>query len=295
MNTVYVLECNNNKYYIGKTSRSVNIRFKELRNGSGSEWTRQYRPIRIVESEKTVNLHLELNKTLDYMNEYGIDNVRGSCYSSVNLSKTEKRSIRQLLSSRNDSCYNYGMTGNFAKYCGYSYNKNNHNSYGSFKRGSPIHFANECDNYFDENDVENNENNSYYGESDDNSYICFKCGSSSHYVNNCGDSDENDGENDENDSENDDDNPYRCFRCGSPSQFDNYRNDYSDENDSYDENGGEGDDGNSYRSESDDCNSYRCFKCGNSNHFANNCDDESDIEMRLKLDHIGMSRITTEL
>ena len=61
--------------------------------------------IGIIEYEQTNNVHLELNKTLDYMYKYGIDNVRGSCYSKVNLSAEEERSIRQLLSSRNDSCH----------------------------------------------------------------------------------------------------------------------------------------------------------------------------------------------
>src|SRR6266496_3917390 len=135
MTIVYVLKCRDNKYYVGKNTRSINIRYKEHCNGSGSIWTHKYRPIRIVEYEKTDNVHLELNKTLDYMYKYGIDNVRGSCYSKVNLSAEEERSIRQLLSSRNDSCHKCGRTGHFANKCDdYSDKRDNtHNSHECYK------------------------------------------------------------------------------------------------------------------------------------------------------------------
>jgi cellular nucleic acid-binding protein len=217
MDTVYVLECSNNKYYVGKTRRNVNTRFEEHRNGTGSEWTRLYRPIRIVESERSNNSHLELNKTLDYMSRYGIDDVRGSCYSNVNLSETEKQNIRQLLSSRNDTCYNCGRTGHFANNCNYSNeNANNNNSHGCFKCGSTDHFAYDCNNYFDESDSSCDEN-------DDNKfYRCFRCGSPSHFANNCYK---------ESDSSNDEDNSYYddnerlsyvvCYRCGHTGHYAN--------------------------------------------------------------------------
>ncbi|RIA99199.1 hypothetical protein C1645_747617 [Glomus cerebriforme] len=100
---VYVLECSDGKYYVGKTSRSINI---EHCNGSGSEWTRIYRPIRIVENEQTDdNAYSVLNKTLDYMSKYGIDSVRSDRYSEVYLSIEEKKNIKQLLLHKNDSCY----------------------------------------------------------------------------------------------------------------------------------------------------------------------------------------------
>ncbi|CAB4444271.1 unnamed protein product [Rhizophagus irregularis] len=175
MDTVYVLECSNNKYYVGKTRRNVNTRFEEHRNGTGSEWTRLYRPIRIVESERSNNSHLELNKTLDYMSRYGIDDVRGSCYSNVNLSETEKQNIRQLLSSRNDTCYNCVDS---------SCDENDDNKfYRCFRCGSPSHFANNC---YKESDSSNDEDNSYYDDNERLSYVvCYRCGHTGHYANRC--------------------------------------------------------------------------------------------------------------
>ncbi|CAG8733275.1 13685_t:CDS:2, partial [Rhizophagus irregularis] len=71
--------------------------FEEHQNGFGAEWTHKYQPLRIIESEQIDDIYLKLNKTLDYMKKYGIDNVRGSAFSKVNL-LTEKQVIYQLLS-----------------------------------------------------------------------------------------------------------------------------------------------------------------------------------------------------
>ncbi|GBB83157.1 hypothetical protein RclHR1_00010039 [Rhizophagus clarus] len=189
METVYVLECSNNKYYVGKTTRSVDIRFREHRNGTGSEWTRLYQPIRIAESEQTDNVHLELTKTLDYMNRYGIDNVRGGSFSNVNLTETQRQEIRRMLSSANDTCFRCGRASHFAYECDYSYytGENNldesdsendeddesDNSYKCFRCGSPNHFANECD-------AETSDDDEYHPD-----ITCYRCGEIGHYANNC--------------------------------------------------------------------------------------------------------------
>ncbi|PKY21398.1 hypothetical protein RhiirB3_500355 [Rhizophagus irregularis] len=50
------------------------LRFEEHQNGFGAEWTHKYQPLRIIESEQIDDIYLKLNKTLDYMKKYGIDN-----------------------------------------------------------------------------------------------------------------------------------------------------------------------------------------------------------------------------
>src|SRR4051812_36337317 len=117
MFTVYVLKCSDDKYYVGKTTRNIDDRYHQHCSGYGSEWTRIYRPIRIVENEQSDSVHLESNKTLEYMKIYGVDNVRGGEYSKVNLSAEEEQYIRRSLSSRNDSCYECGRPGHFASNC----------------------------------------------------------------------------------------------------------------------------------------------------------------------------------
>src|SRR5436305_10216941 len=104
MFTVYVLECSGGKYYVGKTERDVDIRYQEHCDKLGSEWTRKYAPIRIVEKfEQVNNNYLELTKTLEYMEKYDIDNVRGGPYCQVDLSESHKKVIRKQLA--HDSCY----------------------------------------------------------------------------------------------------------------------------------------------------------------------------------------------
>ena len=44
--SVYVLECINNKYYVGK-SLNLERRLKEHFNGRGAKWTQKYSPTRI--------------------------------------------------------------------------------------------------------------------------------------------------------------------------------------------------------------------------------------------------------
>jgi predicted GIY-YIG superfamily endonuclease len=40
---IYILKLQNNKYYIGKTN-DINSRYKQHLCGSGSAWTKKYRP-----------------------------------------------------------------------------------------------------------------------------------------------------------------------------------------------------------------------------------------------------------
>ena len=43
---IYIIELENNKYYIGKTS-NPDFRINQHFNGDGSMWTRKYKPIRL--------------------------------------------------------------------------------------------------------------------------------------------------------------------------------------------------------------------------------------------------------
>ncbi len=81
---LYVLKLTSNKYYVGITSKTPEIRFKEHSQGfNAAAWTRKYKPVSI-HYQKDLGRILESkaesyeNKVVRrYINKYGIENVRG--------------------------------------------------------------------------------------------------------------------------------------------------------------------------------------------------------------------------
>lgn len=83
--TVYVLECEEGKYYVGSTQNRKR-RWKQHERGRGSQWTRLYKPLRVIREEKRIPhkflLGLESKITAECMLEFGVNNVRGSMFCS---------------------------------------------------------------------------------------------------------------------------------------------------------------------------------------------------------------------
>nr|CAG8524623.1 14432_t:CDS:1 [Entrophospora candida] len=173
---VYVLECADNKYYVGETM-DIDRRWEMHESGRGSEWTRIYEPIRIEWYGRTNNRYLEFAKTLEYMETYGIDNVRGGPYCSVFLREWTMEFIYNRLS---DTCFDCGRRIRNGHYNGCP---NCHDCgrrhYGCccYLCGKPGHLSGECRNC------------SRCGGNDhftDECNQCYKCRSRNHFGNRCG-------------------------------------------------------------------------------------------------------------
>lgn len=117
MTTLYVLKCEHNKYYIGKTERPLYSRIEEHFLKNGSEWTKVHKPVSILEVHDNVHSMDEDKFTKIYMAKYGIENVRGGSYSSIVLPEYKVKALVDELCTATNACFKCHKTGHFAKDC----------------------------------------------------------------------------------------------------------------------------------------------------------------------------------
>ena len=114
--SIYVLKIEKGKYYIGKSFNPLK-RFNEHLIGKGAQFTKKYQPLQIEKIYENASNYDEDKYVKKYMNDYGIDNVRGGSYSNEFLTNCERKLISKELKTANDICYTCGNNGHFAKYC----------------------------------------------------------------------------------------------------------------------------------------------------------------------------------
>ena len=101
--TIYALKLISDKYYIGKTTKPVQERFLEHIHQTGSEWTKLYEPVEIVEHFETSDVYDEDKYTKKYMGLYGIANVRGGSYCNITLMDWQIKSLEHEIKGSIDS------------------------------------------------------------------------------------------------------------------------------------------------------------------------------------------------
>ncbi len=143
MQKIYVLQCENGKYYVGKTT-NVDRRFAEhLSDEYCSEWTRLYTPQKVIQIEDMMSEFDEMKITLEYMRRFGIDNVRGAQWSNLNLSSEQRANIMAAMNT--NGCFHCGGTGHFSSNCPNGYRSSQTpRTIQCFRCGNYGHFANEC-------------------------------------------------------------------------------------------------------------------------------------------------------
>lgn len=117
MPTIYVLKCEDDKYYVGKTDRNVGDRVAEHFSNHGCTWTKIHKPQSVVEVIEEAHPLDEDKYTKIYMERYGIDNVRGGTYSAVILPDYQKRCLYDEYSTAHDLCFNCKQKEHFATDC----------------------------------------------------------------------------------------------------------------------------------------------------------------------------------
>ena len=124
----YVLKLQKGKWYVGYTEKGID-RIQAHIEKKGAAWTKKYPPVKPIPYTHTLpgkNKATSRNKpnsdedklTLEWMNEYGIKNVRGGSWYRVKMSKKVEGDIRDLLKkTKANSCSRCGRSSHPTSKC----------------------------------------------------------------------------------------------------------------------------------------------------------------------------------
>ena len=80
---LFVVKLQNNKYYLGLSNNLTEIFNEHLYNKYNIEWMNLFKTLKILSVSYNYNFEMLNNTVIEYMNTYGIENVRGGSYSNV--------------------------------------------------------------------------------------------------------------------------------------------------------------------------------------------------------------------
>ena len=113
---IYILQLENNKYYIGKTN-NPSFRVSDHFTGNGSTWTSIHKPIKLLDLIPNCDDYDEDKYTQMYMDKYGIENVRGGSFVSITLNENEMDILQKKNNGTNDKCFKCCIPGHFVSNC----------------------------------------------------------------------------------------------------------------------------------------------------------------------------------
>ena len=113
---IYILKLKDRKYYVGKSDNPM-ARYQEHLNGTGSAWTNRYKPVTVEKIIQNASNFDEDKYTKEYMAQYGIDNVRGGTYVSLELDDFQKEILNREIWGAQNKCTRCGRLGHFINDC----------------------------------------------------------------------------------------------------------------------------------------------------------------------------------
>lgn len=116
MTVLYILELEDNKFYVGKTKNIIKNPINYFTKNS-NPWTQEYKPIKLINTINKPDKSEEEKQICLLMNEHGINNVRGGYYDSIELSYSDTLIAQNKIYTLTNKCYTCGKVGHYAKKC----------------------------------------------------------------------------------------------------------------------------------------------------------------------------------
>ena len=113
---IYIIQLEQGKYFIGGT-HNPEFNLHRHFDPTGSKWTLTYSPISIMYLITDCDEYDVDKYVRKYMDQYGIDNVRGGSFCEVDLPESSIALLNKMKDINNKTCSKCKQNGHYSEYC----------------------------------------------------------------------------------------------------------------------------------------------------------------------------------